>query len=95
MSSARREIIMRSILSERGRQFNLPGSEWDSRNTPNDWIAIATHYLSEEARRGLRNPPAVDTYEAALVKAAAVIIAGLEHVDVMKRNGLLSDASDQ
>lgn len=71
------------IKSERERQFNLPGSEWDTRNNPNDFIAIATHYLGEEARRG-GNIPSLENFEVALVKAAAVILAALENAEAMR-----------
>jgi hypothetical protein len=86
--SDRRDEIIRLILEERNRQFMLPGSEWDQRNTPNDWVAIATHYLSEEVRRG-GSRPFKDDYEASLLKAAAVIIAALEKTDMMYHLGEL------
>lgn len=49
---SRRADLLARMEAERARQFNLPGSEYDVRNTPNDWVAIATHYLNEEVRRG-------------------------------------------
>jgi hypothetical protein len=84
----RRDELIERILSERGRQFNLPGSEWDAKNTPNDWVSIASHYLGEEVRRG-RQRPTRDLFEDALVKAAAVILAALEHTPLMQRSGYL------
>lgn len=80
--SARRSDMLARIEAERVRQVNLPGSELDARNTPNDWVAIASHYLNEEVRRGGSLPDRQD-YEDGLIKAAAVVLAALEHMDVM------------
>ena len=82
------EIITR-ILAERERQFNLPGIEYDIRNTPNDWTSIIAHYLHEEVRRGPLKPTR-ENYEDSLVKAAAVIIAALEHCSKMDSNNHFS-----
>jgi hypothetical protein len=81
-----------AIIAERTRQFNLPGSELDVRNTPNDWAAIAAHYLSETVRRG-GNIPDSDDFVDSLVKAAAVILAALEHTPRMVAAGTLRTSS--
>ena len=86
--TGRREEIVEKILSERVKQFNLPGSEWDARNTPNDWIAIAASYLAAVAHRKHTEPTAED-FEDDMTKAAAVIVAALEHVASMKDAGSL------
>lgn len=71
------------IKQERERQFSLPGSEFDMNNGPNDWVAIAARYLSEGAcSRGI--VPSQEDFEDCLVKAAAVILAGLDHCNHMK-----------
>jgi hypothetical protein len=85
--SDRAELFAR-IDAERRRQFSLPGSEADARNTPNDWAAIAMHYLSMDVRRGATTPSQED-FEDSLVKAGAVILAALEHAERMKRAGTL------
>ena len=77
-----RDVIMKRILAERDRQFDLPGREFDVRNTPNDWVAIVGRYLFEETRRGAVKPTRV-CYEDSLVKAAAVLLAALEHCSLM------------
>lgn len=87
MSDRRAEILQR-IHDERIRQFNLPGSEWDMRNTPNDWVAIIGHYLNEEVRRGGFNP-GKEEFEDSLIKAAATIVAALENTDAMHHLGTL------
>lgn len=85
---ANRADFIARIEQERLRQFNLPGSEYDMRNSPNDWIAIAIHYLSEEVRRG-HTIPTQEAFEDSLVKAGAVILAALEHTEVMANKGTL------
>lgn len=81
-----RTDILLEIEKERTRQIGLPGSEFDSINTPNDWIAIASHYLNEEVRRGMSKPDKNDFVES-LHKAAAIIVAALEHVSDMEGHG--------
>lgn len=80
--SQRLEEIIEKIRLERQRQFDLPGSEWDSQNSPGDWIALVSHYVSKEVRtKGV--PPIREDFEDTLIKAAAVIIAALEHTPDM------------
>jgi hypothetical protein len=80
--------ILERIADERARQNDLPGSEWDAKNTPGDWVAMITHYVSSEVRRnGI--VPETEEFEDNLVKAAAVIIAALENVTTMKQRGEL------
>ena len=86
--SQKRAKILENILNERSRQDNLPGTEFDIRNLPNDWIAIIVGCVSEEVRRFNQIREAED-YETSLIQAAAVIVAALEHIDVMKEKGLL------
>lgn len=77
-----RDKLISRIVQERERQFDLPGIEFDTRNTPNDWTTIAAHYLFEDVRRGPMKPYRQD-FEDCLIKAAAVILAALEHCDKM------------
>jgi hypothetical protein len=85
--------LLDQIRKERDRQKTLPGSEFDSKNTINDWIAIAGHYLNETAKRKSSASfnrgalPSVDDYESSLIKAAAVILAALEHSEQLVKNG--------
>jgi len=80
--------ILSQIHAERQRQFDLPGSEWDARNTPGDWVALIGHYANGEVRRNGQAPYA-DDFEESLIKAAAVIIAALDHIEDMKSRGQL------
>lgn len=85
MSEIRERFIDR-IRTERGRHFQLPGSEWDEANQPNDWIAIAGTYLFRESeRKGAANDR--EAYVDSLVKAAAVILAALEHSEQKTKGG--------
>jgi hypothetical protein len=78
-----RAAIVQRFLDERERQFDLPGREFDVRNTPNDWVAIVGRYLYEETRRGAVKPNR-DAFEDNLVKAGAVLVAALEHCQTME-----------
>jgi hypothetical protein len=89
--SSKRSSILDRINQERERQADVVGSELDAHNTPNDWIAISSYYLVQETNRAtMLTPPPADEFEREMIKAAAVIIAALEHVEVMKENGKLS-----
>lgn len=81
-----RSVIIAKIEAERDRQFNLPGSENDIRNTPNDFVAIANRYLSQEVKR-FGNLPYREDFELSLIKAAAVILAALESAPAMQALG--------
>lgn len=85
---SRLESLINEIVDERTRQYNLPGSEWDMQNSPNDWIAIAGHYLHESSKRKGQNPNIKDWHDS-MVKAAAVILAALEHEQSMNENNQL------
>lgn len=82
------EVFLEKVRAERQRNADLPGSEWDVKNTPGDWVAIVTHYVSAEVRRN-GVVPEVGEFEDKLIKAAAVIAAALESVNVMKDRGEL------
>lgn len=86
MTSLRLESIIRRVRDERQRQADLPGSEWDLKNRPGDWVAIIGHYVHDEVRRNGENPTQ-EAFEDSLIKAAAVILAALEHTDLMKSRG--------
>lgn len=84
----RLEEIIEKIRQERQRQFDLPGSEWDSQNSPGDWIALITHYVSKEVRaKGVA--PMREDFEDTLVKAAAIIVAALENTPGMAQRDQL------
>ena len=87
----KRSSIIERIKNEREKQVENPGSEFDANNSPNDWIAIATYYLTQETRRAtMLDAPSSSEFEHELIKAAAVIVAALEHTELMKEDGKLS-----
>lgn len=77
------DVALAKIRAERLRQLDLPGSELDSNNSPGDWIAMISHYATREAMRNGLTPNA-EAFEDALIKAAAMICAAFEHIEVMK-----------
>lgn len=80
--------IFEDCQKERERQFDLPGSEWDHKNSPNDWVAKAAKYLVRNVGTGI-SKPSVEDFAEDLIKSMAVIIATLEHIPHMKdRNEL-------
>jgi hypothetical protein len=85
-----REAIMHRVLGERERQFSLPGREFDVLFTTNDWLAIIGRYVFEEVQRGAVKPSR-ENFEDCLVKAAAIIVAALEHCPIMEERGNFSD----
>lgn len=85
-----RAELLRRIEAERRRHIELPGSEMDVRNSPNEWAAIAGHYLTGEVRRGGHKPER-QVFEDNFIKAAAVILAALENTTSMQALGYFSD----
>lgn len=87
--SQRLTDIVDKVLKARQRQFDLPGSEWDAHNSPGDWTSLISHYVTKEVRvNGVA--PLADDFEDALIKAAALILAALEHKqNMLDRNQLL------
>lgn len=81
--NATRELILSEISGERDRQFDLPGSEFDQLHSMNDWIAIAAQYLTRCADRKHTKSNKTEQRES-LIKAAAVIVAAVEHLDRSK-----------
>jgi hypothetical protein len=84
----RREEFIAKIKAERLRQLSLPNSEYDARNTPNDWLAIASSYCLGAVTRKHSKPNA-EEFEDELIKAAAVILAALENLDAMVQSGTM------
>jgi hypothetical protein len=81
--------IFSAIAAERQRQFDLPGTESDVAKGPNDWIVTITSILCEaQSRTGL--PLSADEFRHAMIKAAAVTVAALEHVELMSSKNRLT-----
>lgn len=89
----RKEYLSR-IETARDEQLEKTNSEKDLINTPNEWAAIAAHYLFDETRRGGYVPRRED-YEENLIKAAAVILAALENIPNMTQLGYFQDEAKE
>jgi hypothetical protein len=83
MMTTARQRILEEISGERDRQYNLPGSEYDQLHTINDWIAIATQYITRGVNKKHTSTDLSEQRES-LIKGAAVIVAALEHLDASK-----------
>lgn len=80
-----REAHLKAIEAERERQFDLPGTEGDSRKSPAEWLMTICSLLGEGyPRSGI--PPSRTDFERSLVKAAAVCVAALEHINHLAEN---------
>jgi hypothetical protein len=84
----RRQEFLDRIAGERERNFMLPGSEGDTLKTCNDWLVTAISYLAQTRQRGVEQTTKFE-YEDGLIKAAAIIVAALEHGEFMVGKGLL------
>jgi len=86
-----RSDLVKRIVDERDRQFNLPGREFDLHNRPNDWIALICKYASRDSG-SLHTAPLHSDFEDDLIKAGAIVLAALEHIDVMLARDLLAES---
>src|SRR5574341_470053 len=69
-----RKDIFDQIEDERDYQDAQWGTEFDDRNTANDWVTYITQYAS---RAGVMNVTP-DDFEQAMVKVAALAVAAIE-----------------
>lgn len=83
-----RADILEAISKERKRQDRLWGSEFDDKNTPNDWVAYITNYVAAGAYDGRHEKFTVEGFRANLLKAATVCVAAVETID--RNNGKLA-----
>ena len=77
-----RTTIFDEIDTERKRQDELWGHEFDNKNTPNDWVTFVTRYLSKAADdRAVKREDFEKEYRLNMLKAATIVIAALETYD--------------
>ena len=74
----KRNEIINSILKERSRQLDLPGTELDHLKTKNDWSALIGYYLFETSSRKEKKV-SFEEFRTSLTKVAAIALAALEH----------------
>jgi hypothetical protein len=76
------EDVLLAIKAEREYQKKKWGEEFDSKNTPNDWIAYVTHYVSKAATKPLSDAK----FASNLLKAATLCVAALQRTNYAKRH---------
>ena len=76
----RQDAILNDIRVERAYQDKKWGTEFDDKNTANDWVAYITSYLG----KAVTMPWDGDTYRTMLIKTAALCVAALEALDRAK-----------
>lgn len=78
----RMDKILKEIKEERSYQDSKWGTEFDDRNTANDWTTYITQYASNAAFA--KN---LDEWRVQMLKTAALAVAALEAFD--RNQGLL------
>lgn len=86
---ARIDSILATVRAERLRQFEIPGTEHDVEKSANDWIATIASNLTEAASRSGLNPTS-EEFERSMVKTAAIAVAAIEYIELMKDKNRLS-----
>lgn len=81
MNTEAQRQIFNEIQAERLYQDNKWGTEFDDKNTLNDWIVYINNYAAKAAFMG--NTP--EEQRAALIKVASLAVAALETFD--RNNG--------
>jgi len=74
--------IVAAITAERDHQDEKWGTEFDDKNTPNDWIAYLTMYVG----RAVTMPWNRMQFRIAVLKVAAICFAILEREDYAPRH---------
>jgi len=80
----KREDIFKAIEAERAYQDSKWGTEFDDKNTPNDWVAYITAYLGKSI--SVSKPWDEEVFRTAMLKVAALSVAVLEREDYAPRH---------
>jgi len=75
---------LKSIESQVKRQLKLWGTDFDDKNTANDWVAYICRYVAEGAYDGRQGKYTPERFKEHLEKAAALCLSALITID---RNG--------
>lgn len=70
----KRDNIFDSINAERNYQDSKWGNSFDSKNTPNDWVAYISKYLGQSVTMPFNE----DVFRTQLLKVATLAVAALE-----------------
>lgn len=79
--------IVDNVENEVIRQLKLWGTDFDDKNTANDWVAYITRYVAEGAYDGRGGNYTPERFRKHLIKAAAICVSAIETID---RNGELT-----
>lgn len=77
-----RQDIFKSIEDERIYQDTKWGTEFDHKNTPNDWVAYIAIYLG----KAVTFPMDIEVFRTAILKVASLCVAILEREDYAPRH---------
>lgn len=69
-----RQEVFEAIETERAYQVGKWGSEFDSKNTPNDWVTYITKYLGQSVTM----PFDSERFRTQILKVATLAVAALE-----------------
>jgi hypothetical protein len=69
--------IFTAITAERNYQDQMWGTEFDDKNTPNDWASYILRYTA----RGCDFNLTPEKFKSAMVKVAALAVAAVESVE--------------
>jgi hypothetical protein len=75
---------MQSIIDEYYRAVEMWGTEFDDKNTANDWAAYICRYVADGAYSGRQNQYSPERFYENLAKAAGLCLAAMAAI---KRNG--------
>jgi len=76
--------VLRGLELEVRRQEELWGTEFDDKNTANDWVAYICNYVAGGAHAGREEQYTPQRFTKHLLKAAALCISAILAI---KRNG--------
>ena len=77
-----RDIVFVAIESERRYQDKKWGTDFDTLNTPNDWVAYISKYLGQAVTMPFND----NTFRLQMVKVAALATAALEQPSYAPRH---------
>lgn len=82
-----RERIFCDIREERLYQEDKWGSEFDAKNTADDWVTYIAHYATAAAPIGVISAPFdVENFKTKMLKVATLAVAAIEAAEL--NNGI-------
>jgi hypothetical protein len=72
-----RDEIFTAIAAERNYQDSVWGTDFDDKNTPNDWVSYFPKYIA----RACTVEVTTQDFRSAMIKTAALAVAALEALE--------------